>query len=144
MHACTHARKMHACSMHAVSFMYQQHIKAVLGEGGTLKACPASVFHEGAHADCGAWLVQVGIPEMISFAAIIFKDDIYTQYLDQLAKLAFLGSAMHQFVFTIFSSLPYAVAQVRAASKAAVMLITPRLALSARHAATFYTISFGI
>ena len=50
---------------------------------------------------------------MISFAAIIFKDDIYTQYLDQLAKLAFLGSAMHQFVFTIMSSLPYAVAQAR-------------------------------
>ena len=54
---------------------------------------------------------------MISFAAIIFKDDIYTQYLDQLAKLAFLGSAMHQFVFTIISSLPYAVAQVRAMSR---------------------------
>ena len=49
---------------------------------------------------------------MISFAAIIFKDDVYIPYLDQLAKLAFLGSAMHQIVFTVASSLPYAVAQV--------------------------------
>ena len=105
---------------------------------------PAINFVGGAHADCGACMVQVGIPEMISFAAIIFKDDIYTQYLDQLAKLAFLGSAMHQFVFTIVSSLPYAVAQVHAALKAAAMLITPRLALLARHAAKFRTISFGI
>ena len=81
----------------------------------------------GAHAlDCAACMVQVGIPEMISFAAIIFKDDIYTQYLDQLAKLAFLGSAMHQFVFTLVSSLPYAVAQVPAAMTAAAMLRTSK------------------
>ncbi|KAK9845864.1 hypothetical protein WJX81_004564 [Elliptochloris bilobata] len=55
----------------------------------------------------------VGIPEMISFAAIIFKDDLYTPWLGQLSKLAFLGSAMHQLVFTIMSSLPFAVAQVQ-------------------------------
>ena len=51
---------------------------------------------------------------MISFAAIIFKDDIYTPWLGQLAKLAFLGSAVHQFVFTIVSTLPFAVGQVHA------------------------------
>lgn len=70
-------------------------------------------------------MAQVGIPEMISFAAIIFKDDIYTQYLDQLAKLAFLGSAMHQIVFTVVSSLPYAVAQVHSHLKAYGELVTP-------------------
>ncbi len=56
---------------------------------------------------------QVGIPTMISFAAIIFKDDIYTPWLGQLAKLAFLGSAVHQFVFTVVSTLPFAVGQVQ-------------------------------
>ena len=55
----------------------------------------------------------MGIPTMISFAAIIFKDDIYTPWLGQLAKLAFLGSAVHQFVFTVVSTLPFAVGQVQ-------------------------------
>ena len=41
------------------------------------------------------------------------QDDLYTPYLGQLAKLAFLASAIHQAVFTIFSTLPFAVGQVR-------------------------------
>ncbi len=56
---------------------------------------------------------QVGIPTMISFAAIIFKDEAYTPWLGQLAKLAFLGSAVHQAVFTLASTLPFAVGQAR-------------------------------
>ncbi|BDA44720.1 Uncharacterized protein C24H6.11c [Coccomyxa sp. Obi] len=55
----------------------------------------------------------VGAPTMISFAAIIFQDDLYAPYLGQLAKLAFLASAVHQAVFTIFSTLPFAVGQVQ-------------------------------
>ena len=40
------------------------------------------------------------------------QDELYTPYLGQLAKLAFLASAMHQAIFTIFSTLPFAVGQV--------------------------------
>jgi len=41
-------------------------------------------------------------------------DELYTPWLGQLAKLAFLGSAVHQFVFTVASTLPFAVGQARA------------------------------
>jgi len=38
---------------------------------------------------------------------------LYAPWLGQLAKLAFLGSAVHQAVFTLVSTLPFAVGQVR-------------------------------
>ncbi len=44
-------------------------------------------------------------------------DELYTPWLGQLAKLAFLGSAVHQFVFTVASTLPFAVGQARALSR---------------------------
>lgn len=59
---------------------------------------------------------------MISFAAIIFKDELFTPWLGQLAKLAFLGSSVHQLVFTIVSTLPFAVGQVRWARPGTVVL----------------------
>eukprot|EP00884_Botryococcus_braunii_P017697 jgi/Botrbrau1/4610/Bobra.60_2s0095.1 len=55
----------------------------------------------------------VGIPTMISFAAIIFQDKLYAPYLGQLAKMAFLASGVHQLVFTLCSTLPFAVGQVQ-------------------------------
>lgn len=45
-----------------------------------------------------------------------YQDDLYAPYLGQLAKLAFLASAVHQMIFTIFSTLPFAVGQVRLTS----------------------------
>ena len=45
-------------------------------------------------------------------SADIVQDDLYAPYLGQLAKLAFLASALHQTVFTILSTLPFAVGQV--------------------------------
>ena len=62
---------------------------------------------------------------MISFAAIIFKDELFTPWLGQLAKLAFLGSSVHQLVFTIVSTLPFAVGQVRLAYPGTTMLAYP-------------------
>jgi hypothetical protein len=44
------------------------------------------------------------------------QDDLYTPFLGQLAKLAFLASAVHQTIFTIFSTLPFAVGQVQSYS----------------------------
>uniref|UniRef100_A0A383VST7 STAS domain-containing protein n=1 Tax=Tetradesmus obliquus TaxID=3088 RepID=A0A383VST7_TETOB len=53
----------------------------------------------------------VGIPTMISFAAIVYQDPTYKPLLGQLARIAFFSAAMHQLVFTIFSTLPFAVGQ---------------------------------
>lgn len=41
------------------------------------------------------------------------QDETYEAYLPQLAKLAFLASAVHQAVFLLFSTLPFAVGQVQ-------------------------------
>ena len=43
------------------------------------------------------------------------QNELYTPYLGQLAKLAFLASAVHQTVFTMFSTLPFSVGQVKPA-----------------------------
>eukprot|EP00884_Botryococcus_braunii_P016374 jgi/Botrbrau1/341/Bobra.0022s0295.1 len=61
----------------------------------------------------GAINSVVAIPAMISFTAIIYQDEVYEAYLPQLAKLAFLSSAVHQTVFLLSSTLPFAVGQVQ-------------------------------
>ncbi|KAF8062987.1 hypothetical protein HT031_003826 [Scenedesmus sp. PABB004] len=53
----------------------------------------------------------VGIPTMISFAAIVYQDPIYKPLLGQLARIAFFSAAVHQAVFTACSTLPFAVGQ---------------------------------
>eukprot|EP00879_Flechtneria_rotunda_P026975 GHRR01028828.1.p1 GENE.GHRR01028828.1~~GHRR01028828.1.p1 ORF type:complete len:515 (+),score=170.87 GHRR01028828.1:54-1547(+) len=53
----------------------------------------------------------VGIPTMISFAAIVYQDPFYKPLLGQLARLSFFSAATHQLVFTLCSSLPFAVGQ---------------------------------
>lgn len=50
---------------------------------------------------------------MVSFAAIVWRRAPYAPHLAALAKLAFLSSGLHQAVFTLLSSLPYAVGQVQ-------------------------------
>lgn len=40
------------------------------------------------------------------------QDPFFSPYISQLARLAFLASAIHQAVFTLFSSLPFSVGQV--------------------------------
>ena len=53
------------------------------------------------------------LPTLIAFAAIVFKDEVYMPYLDQLCRIYFLSSAIHQTVFCLLSSLPFAVGQVQ-------------------------------
>lgn len=53
----------------------------------------------------------VGIPTMISFAAIVYQDAVYGPLLGQLARFSFFSAAMHQLAFTVFSTLPFAVGQ---------------------------------
>lgn len=51
--------------------------------------------------------------QLLNKQASAVQAPIYSQYLGQMAKLAFLASAVHQFVFTVVSSLPFAVGQVQ-------------------------------
>ncbi|KAF6261741.1 hypothetical protein COO60DRAFT_1699671 [Scenedesmus sp. NREL 46B-D3] len=53
----------------------------------------------------------VGIPTMISFAAIVYQDATFKPLLGQLARISFFSAAVHQLVFTLFSTLPFAVGQ---------------------------------
>ncbi|PRW58874.1 sulfate transporter [Chlorella sorokiniana] len=54
-----------------------------------------------------------GVPALIAFCAVVFKDEMYLPYLDQLCKFFYLASAVHQGIVTLLSSLPYAVGQVQ-------------------------------
>ncbi|KAL6781953.1 hypothetical protein ACKKBF_B10080 [Auxenochlorella protothecoides x Auxenochlorella symbiontica] len=53
------------------------------------------------------------VPSLIAYAAIVFKDPIYTPYLDLLCKFFFVSSAVHQLVFVCLSALPFAIGQVQ-------------------------------
>ncbi len=53
------------------------------------------------------------IPVTVSFCSIIFRDNIFAPHMPQLVKLVLFSSAIHQIVFSIFSSLPFAVGQVQ-------------------------------
>lgn len=53
------------------------------------------------------------VPVTISFAAIIFRHDVFTAYLPSLIKLTLFSSAIHQIAFTWNSGLNFAVGQVQ-------------------------------
>lgn len=54
-----------------------------------------------------------GIPALVAYAAIVFRDPVYEQSLDLLCKFFFLSSAIHQAVFCLCSALPFAMGQVQ-------------------------------
>ncbi|KAL3148948.1 hypothetical protein ABBQ32_001807 [Trebouxia sp. C0010 RCD-2024] len=62
---------------------------------------------------CGVINGIITIPVMTSFAAIIFQDHFFQPVLGQMVKLVFLSSGVHQLVFSIKSTLPFAVGQVQ-------------------------------
>jgi len=55
----------------------------------------------------------VCVPTLISYAAIVFRLEAFNGDMPSLTKLFFLSSAVHQLVFTLRSSLPFAVGQVQ-------------------------------
>lgn len=62
----------------------------------------------------GAINALVGLPTLVSFSIIVYGTRaVYRPYLPDVAKLAFLASAVHQAVFCALSSLPFAVAQAQ-------------------------------
>lgn len=74
-------------------------------EHGASKKTQAFVF--------GILNAVAGIPALIAYAAIVFKDESYSRYIDPICKLFFLSSAVHQAVFCLVSKLPFAVGQVQ-------------------------------
>jgi len=54
-----------------------------------------------------------GIPALVAYAAIVFKHPAYSPFLDLLCKFFFISSALHQTVFCLMSTLPFAMGQVQ-------------------------------
>ena len=53
------------------------------------------------------------VPCMYGYAMIIFSDPFFNAYTPSLCKLVLLSSAIHQCIFSVTSSLPYAIGQVQ-------------------------------
>ncbi|KUF93273.1 inactive serine/threonine-protein kinase lvsG [Phytophthora nicotianae] len=53
------------------------------------------------------------IPTMYGYAAIIFSHPTFLHYMPALSKLVIFSSAIHQLMFTLMSSLPFAIGQVQ-------------------------------
>ena len=71
------------------------------------------------HILVGLVNAAVLVPTLVGFCSIIFKDPFFTsdemqdEYFSKFLKLVFLSSAIHQFMFLLCSSLPFAVGQVQ-------------------------------
>ena len=67
------------------------------------------VFHAIVYGVINAILC---IPCMWGYGAIIFRDPVFAPYRPQLVKLLLWSCVVHQVVFSLKSSLPYAIGQV--------------------------------
>lgn len=57
--------------------------------------------------------VMLALPVVASFASIIFQAPFFGPYIGQLVKLVCLSSALHQLIFSLFSTMPFAMGQVQ-------------------------------
>jgi hypothetical protein len=55
----------------------------------------------------------MAIPCIFGYAAVIFNNPVFNPYINELSKVVLWSSTVHQFCFTIFSSLPFAIGQVQ-------------------------------
>ena len=77
-------------------------------------ALPPRLHRPRVHAALTGFInAIIGMPVMLSFAAIIFRHPFFDPYLSPLVKVVFLSSALHQAVFAAGSSMPFAVGQVQ-------------------------------
>lgn len=53
------------------------------------------------------------LPVLMSFGSIIYQNEAYQPYINQLIKLTIVSGMVHQLCFSTFSSLPFAVGQVQ-------------------------------
>ena len=63
------------------------------------------------------------VPCMYGYALIIFSDPFFAPHLPMLCKLVLFSSAVHQIVFSISSTLPFAIGQVQDAVGVIVLLL---------------------
>lgn len=61
----------------------------------------------------GAINATIVLPVIMSFGAIIYRDDAFAPYIPVLVKLTIISGVVHQLCFSTFSSLPFAVGQVQ-------------------------------
>ena len=47
------------------------------------------------------------VPCLYGYASVIFSHPVYQSHINALSKLVILSSVVHQFCFSIFSSLPF-------------------------------------
>ena len=53
------------------------------------------------------------LPCLYCFTAVIFAHEVFQPHINALSKLVILASVVHQFAFTLFSTLPFAIGQVQ-------------------------------
>ncbi|CAM9881498.1 unnamed protein product, partial [Ectocarpus fasciculatus] len=56
---------------------------------------------------------MMAVPILYGYAAIIFRHPVFAPYMPALAKLVLFSSMVHQGVFSILSTLPFAIGQVQ-------------------------------
>lgn len=59
---------------------------------------------------------------------MIFGHDVFQPHINALSKLVILSSVVHQFCFTIFSSLPFSIGQVQDAGLIFLSAMSHRIA----------------
>ncbi|KAL6776708.1 hypothetical protein ACKKBF_B30640 [Auxenochlorella protothecoides x Auxenochlorella symbiontica] len=74
---------------------------------------PAAADRHTRAALVGLIDVMLGLPVVASFASIIFQAPFFAPYIGQLVKLVCLSSALHQLIFSLFSTMPFAMGQVQ-------------------------------
>lgn len=94
---------------------------------------PSTSRHRDA-AVIGLLDVMLALPVMASFAAIIFQDKFFAPYIGDLVKMVCLSSALHQVVFTLSSTLPFAMGQVQDVGLIFLSAIATHVATAGRHA----------
>ncbi|CAN0095004.1 unnamed protein product, partial [Ascophyllum nodosum] len=55
----------------------------------------------------------MAIPVLYGYAAIIFRHEVFAPFMPALTKLIIFSSMVHQIVFSIMSTLPFAIGQVQ-------------------------------
>ncbi|CAM9174003.1 unnamed protein product [Phaeothamnion confervicola] len=71
-------------------------------------------------------------PVLMSFAAIIFQDAVFAPHLPRLVRLVIVSGTVHQLVFTLRSTLPFAVGSVQDAGLIFLSAIASAVAAAVR------------
>ena len=82
------------------------------------------------------------VPCMYGYALIIFSDPFFTPHLPMLCKLVLFSSAVHQIVFSISSTLPFAIGQVQDAVGVLIPLLSKQLLLAFSNFLYFFLVLF--